>query len=104
MGDEEKRYFPEEISSMILRKLKSLSEDFMGTLIKKAIIIVLTYFNNSQREATKKACQLAGFKFIQILNEPTVVAIAYVYLNKKTEERIILVCDLGGRTCDIFLC
>ncbi len=58
------RYFPNEISSMILRKLKSLSEDFMGTLIKKAIIIVLTYFNNSQREATKKAGELAGFKSI----------------------------------------
>ena len=84
--------FPEKISSK-WRKLKSLSEDFMGTPIKKEIMRVLTYFNNSQREATKKAGELAGFIFIQILNEPTVVAIAYGYQNKKTEERIILIFD-----------
>ena len=101
VGDEEKRYFPEEISSMILRKLKSLSEDFMGTSIKKAVITVPAYFNNSQREATKKAGQLAGFKSIKILNEPTAAAIAYADQNKKEEERIILVFDLGGGTFDV---
>ena len=99
-----KRYFPDEISSMILRKLKSLSEDFMGTSIKKAVITVPAYFNNSQREATKKAGQLAGFKSIKILNEPTAAAIAYADQNKKKEERIILVFDLGEGTFDIFLC
>ena len=65
----------------------------MGKSIKKAIITVPTYFNNSQREATKKSDELAGFKSIQILNEPIAAAIAYCYQNKKTEERIILVFD-----------
>ena len=101
VGDEEKRYFPEEISSMILRKLKSLSEDFMGTSIKKAVITVPAYFNNSQREATKLAGEKAGLEILRIINEPTAAAIAYGDSIKKDKERKVLIFDLGGGTFDV---
>ena len=101
VDNEEKRYYPEEISSMILKKLKSFSQDFLGKEVKRAVITVPAYFNNAQREATKKAGEMAGFTSIQILNEPTAAAIAYGYQNKSDKERIVLVFDLGGGTFDV---
>ena len=101
VDNEEKRYYPEEISSMILKKLKSFSQDFLGREVKRAVITVPAYFNNAQREATKKAGEMAGFTSIQILNEPTAAAIAYGYQNKSDKERIVLVFDLGGGTFDV---
>ena len=101
VDNEEKRYYPEEISSMILKKLKSFSQVFLGKEVKRAVITVPTYFNNVQREATKKAGEMAGFTLIQILNEPTAAAIAYGYQNKSDKERIVLVFDLGGGTFDV---
>ena len=86
---------------MILKKLKSFSQDFLGREVKRAVITVPAYFNNSQREATKKAGEMAGFTSIQILNEPTAAAIAYGYQNKSDKERIVLVFDLGGGTFDV---
>ena len=101
VDNEEKRYYPEEISSMILKKLKSFSQDFLGKEVKRAVITVPAYFNNAQREATKKAGEMAGFTSIQILNEPTAAAIAYGYQNKSDKERIVLVFDLSGGTFDV---
>ena len=100
-NDEEKRYYPEEISSMILKKLRGFAEEFLGTEIHNAVITVPAYFNNSQREATKKAGVMAGFKNIRILNEPTAAAIAYGFQNKNDKEKIVLVFDLGGGTFDV---
>ena len=100
-NDEEKRYYPEEISSMILKKLHGFAEEFLGTEIHNAVITVPAYFNNSQREATKKAGVMAGFKNIRILNEPTAAAIAYGFQNKNDKEKIVLVFDLGGGTFDV---
>ena len=86
---------------MILRKLKSLSEDFMGTSIKKAVITVPAYFNNSQREATKLAGEKAGLEILRIINEPTAAAIAYGDSIKKDKERKVIIFDLGGGTFDV---
>ncbi len=101
VDDEETRYYPEEISSMILKKLRGFSEDFLANEIKKAVITVPAYFNNSQREATKKAGEIAGFEEIRILNEPTAAALAYGFQNKIENEKIVLVFDLGGGTFDV---
>ena len=101
VDDEEERYYPEQISSFILKKLRSFAEDFLGDQVKKAVITVPAYFNNSQREATKKAGEMAGFEEVRILNEPTAAAIAYGYQNKSDKEKIVLVFDLGGGTFDV---
>ncbi|HPC37644.1 MAG TPA: Hsp70 family protein, partial [Candidatus Paceibacterota bacterium] len=95
----EKWYRPEEISAMILQKLKTDAEEKLGEKIDEAIITVPAYFDDSQRQATKNAGEIAGFKVKRILNEPTAAALAYG-LNKKTNERII-VYDFGGGTFDI---
>lgn len=92
-------YRPEEISAMILQKLKSDAEEKLGERIEEAIITVPAYFDDSQRQATKNAGEIAGFKVKRIINEPTVAALAYG-LNKKKEERIV-VYDFGGGTFDI---
>ncbi len=84
-----------------IKEIKIIIRRFYGKTDKQSNITVPTYFNNSQRKATKKADELAGFKSIQILNEPAVVAIAYGYQNKKTKERIMLVFDSGGGTFDV---
>ena len=101
VGNEEKKYFPEDVSSMILKHLKEFSEEFIGKEVKKAVITVPAHFNNSQREATKLAAEKAGLKVIRIINEPTAAAIAYGYENKSEEERKVLVFDLGGGTFDV---
>ena len=101
INDKEKTYFPEDVSSMILKYLKKFSEEFIGKEVKKAVITVPAHFNNDQREATKLAAEKAGLKVIRIINEPTAAAIAYGYENKSEEERKVLVFDLGGGTFDV---
>ncbi len=94
-----KPYSPPEISAMILQKLKSAAEDFLGEKVSKAVITVPAYFNDSQRQATKQAGEIAGLEVLRIINEPTAAALAYG-LDKKKDETIA-VYDLGGGTFDI---
>jgi L1 cell adhesion molecule like protein len=97
--NEQKTFTPEEISSMILKKLVVMAEKYLDKKISKAVVTVPAYFNNAQREATKIAGQIIGLDIIRIINEPTAAAIAYG-LDKK-DERNILVYDLGGGTLDV---
>src|SRR5690349_6956636 len=94
-----KSYSPPEISAMILQKLKTAAEDFLGEKVTKAVITVPAYFNDSQRQATKQAGEIAGLEVLRIINEPTAAALAYG-LDKKKDETIA-VYDLGGGTFDI---
>jgi molecular chaperone DnaK len=94
-----KAYTPPELSAMILQKLKTAAEDFLGEKVTKAVITVPAYFNDSQRQATKQAGEVAGLEVLRIINEPTAAALAYG-LDKKKDETIV-VYDLGGGTFDI---
>jgi L1 cell adhesion molecule like protein len=100
---EEKTFTPEEISSMILVKMRETAESYLGGTVNNAVVTVPAYFNDSQRQATKDAGLIAGLNVLRIINEPTAAAIAYG-LDKKTEgERNVLIFDLGGGTFDVSL-
>ncbi len=96
----ERLYSPQEISAMILQKMKTTAEEYLGTTISEAVITVPAYFNDSERQATKEAGQIAGFEVKRIINEPTAAALAYG-LDKKHKDMKIAVFDLGGGTFDI---
>ena len=101
---QEKKFFAEEISAMVLQKLKQTATDFLGKEVKDAIVTVPAYFNDSQRQATKDAGTISGLNVLRIINEPTAAAIAYG-LDKQTgkKEENVLIFDLGGGTFDVSL-
>merc|ERR1712054_411956 len=99
---EKKAFSAEEISSMVLIKMKEIAESYLGKEVKNAVITVPAYFNDSQRQATKDAGQIAGLNVLRIINEPTAAAIAYG-LDKKGDERTVLIFGLGGGTFDVSL-
>ena len=100
--NELKTFQPEEISSMILTKMKEVAESYIGETVTGAVITVPAYFNDAQRQATKDAGMIAGLNILRIINEPTAAAIAYG-LDKKDEEKNVLIFDLGGGTFDVSL-
>merc|ERR1719506_3424097 len=91
---EDKIFSPEEVSAMILVKMKNVAEAYMGTEVKNAVITVPAYFNDSQRQATKDAGQISGMNVLRIINEPTAAAIAYGLDKKVSDERNVLIFDL----------
>jgi L1 cell adhesion molecule like protein len=100
---EAKHFSAEEISSMVLVKMKEVAEAYLGNSVKNAVITVPAYFNDSQRQATKDAGKIAGLNVLRIINEPTAAAIAYGLEKKNQGEQNILVFDLGGGTFDVSL-
>jgi len=100
---ETKKFQAEQISSMVLTKMKEIAEAFLGKSVKSAVVTVPAYFNDAQRQATKDAGTIAGLNVLRIINEPTAAAIAYGLDRQQAQERNILIFDLGGGTFDVSL-
>ncbi|XP_078150532.1 heat shock cognate 70 kDa protein-like [Carex rostrata] len=100
---EEKQFLPEQLSAMILNKMKEIAENFLECTVKNAVVTVPAYFRDSQRRATKEAGEIAGLKVMRIMDEPTAAAVAYGFekLTDVPEEKNVLVFDLGGGTFDV---
>jgi len=100
---ETKKFQAEQISSMVLQKMKEIAENFLGKTVKSAVVTVPAYFNDAQRQATKDAGTISGLNILRIINEPTAAAIAYGLDRQQANERNILIFDLGGGTFDVSL-